>query len=322
MFKFNTGKNPKWKYYLRNYALLLVPKVFLVLWKNQLLKNVHLRQDYDYIQERVNYYNQLSENQKLNAPIPIQSFKKSKVKEGSVYFFDTVHYVKCFPSHFSFASKFGDVTTVPSQASLVKSRPISTNNQNSIMLKLDKVRHFIFVNDSVKFQQKKDMVLFRGKIAEKQNRIDFFHQYFEDPLCDLGMIDKHLDEVPQEWKVPKMTIPEHLNYKFILALEGIDVASNLKWIMSSNSIAVMPKPTCETWFMEAKLIPDHHYIEIKNDFSDLPEKIAYFLSQPERCQEMIKNANAYVAQFKNKKREHIISLLVLEKYFKYTNYSS
>jgi hypothetical protein len=166
------------------------------------------------------------------------------------------------------------------------------------------------------------MVLFRGKIAEKQNRIDFFHQYFEDPLCDLGMIDKHLDEVPQEWKVPKMTIPEHLNYKFILALEGIDVASNLKWIMSSNSIAVMPKPTCETWFMEAKLIPDHHYIEIKNDFSDLPEKIAYFLSQPERCQEMIKNANAYVAQFKNKKREHIISLLVLEKYFKYTNYSS
>lgn len=322
MLKLNTGKNPKWKYYLRNYLCLTVPKVFLRFWKKSTLRGFHLRTDYKYIKERVNYYNQLTQIQSLERPIKLRNFKKSKVIEGSVYFFDTVHYLKCFSSHFYFAAKFGDVVTIPPQASLVKSRPINENNQNSVILKLDKVRHFIFVNDVIQFQQKKDMVLFRGKIFEKQNRIDFFYQYVGHPLCDLGMIDKHFDEVPQVWKVPKMTIPEHLNYKFILALEGIDVASNLKWIMSSNSIAVMPKPTCETWFMEATLIPDHHYIEIKADFSDLPEKIAYYLSQPERCKAIIKNANAYVAQFKNKKREHIISLLVLEKYFKYTNYSS
>lgn len=67
----------------------------------------------------------------------------------------------------------------------------------------------------------------------------------------------------------KKTIREHLDYKFIIALEGNDVASNLKWVMSSNSLAVMTRPTCETWFMEGQLIPDYHYVEVKEDFLTL-----------------------------------------------------
>ena len=53
----------------------------------------------------------------------------------------------------------------------------------------------------------------------------------------------------------------------ILKKEGVDVATNLKWVMSSNSIAVMPRPKIESWFMENKLIPEKHYIEIKEDLS-------------------------------------------------------
>ena len=49
---------------------------------------------------------------------------------------------------------------------------------------------------------------------------------------------------------PKLSILEQLEYKFVLCLEGNDVATNLKWVMSSNSLAVMPKPRYETWFME------------------------------------------------------------------------
>ena len=53
-----------------------------------------------------------------------------------------------------------------------------------------------------------------------------------------------------------------------MCVEGVDVATNLKWVMSSNSIAVMPKPEIESWFMEKTLIPDFHYIEIKKDYSE------------------------------------------------------
>ena len=66
-------------------------------------------------------------------------------------------------------------------------------------------------------------------------------------------------------------------------MEGNDVASNLKWVMSSNSIAVMPKPKYETWFMEGLLIPDQHYILIKDDYSDLETRLKFFLDHPQKA---------------------------------------
>ena len=104
-----------------------------------------------------------------------------------------------------------------------------------------------------------------------------------------------------------------------MCVEGVDVATNLKWVMSSNSIAVMPRPSVESWFMEQKLIPDYHYIEIDKNFSNLEERLDFFIKNPSKCHEIIINANNYVKQFKNKKREELISLLVLEKYFYFTS---
>lgn len=115
-----------------------------------------------------------------------------------------------------------------------------------------------------------------------------------------------------------MTINEHLAYKFIMALEGNDVASNLKCIMSSNSIAVMPRPKYETWFMEGTLIPDYHYIEVKPDYSDVEEKINYYIANPDKAEAIIEHAHAYVEGFRHPRRECIISLMVLSKYFEAT----
>ena len=85
----------------------------------------------------------------------------------------------------------------------------------------------------------------------------------------MGQINRGTDH--DNWFRKKVSIDYHLKHKFILCIEGNDVASNLKWVMSSNSVAVMPKPKFESWFMEGKLIPDHHYIQIKEDYSDLEE---------------------------------------------------
>jgi hypothetical protein len=140
--------------------------------------------------------------------------------------------------------------------------------------------------------------------------------YFNHPLCDIGQTT--LEGNADRWLKNKLTIEEQLDYKFILCLEGNDVASNLKWVMSSNSIAVMPKPRYETWFMEGTLIPDHHYIAVRDDYADLEEKLKYFIANTAEALRIVQNANEYVRQFKNKKREDLISLLVLEKYFNKT----
>ena len=88
--------------------------------------------------------------------------------------------------------------------------------------------------------------------------------------------------------------------------------------MSSNSVCVMPNPKYETWFMEGKLKPDFHYICLKDDFSDAEEKIDFFIKHPDHVKKIIANANDYVDQFKNKRKEKLISLLVLNKYFSYS----
>jgi len=141
--------------------------------------------------------------------------------------------------------------------------------------------------------------------------------YFTHPLCDLGHVSKN--DPGNIWSKPRLSITEHLKYKFILSLEGNDVATNLKWIMSSNSIAVMPRPKYETWFMEGTLQPDFHYIEIKDDYSNLEEKMAYYINHPHEAEAIIINAHKFINQFKDKNTEARISLMVLDKYFKYTN---
>lgn len=317
-FLFASGKNWKLPYYIRNYSKVILPKfVFQSRLKNH-LKSISSRPDAQYISSRINYYNKLETVQKL--PETSQRFaglKKGK-EVSSVYFLDAYDIISWFKGGFKWNYVPGDVIHIPEVPSIVKSRPIAGNNENSVLLKLVKVRHFIFIKDKLKFSEKWDKLIFRGKVDGKPHRISFMETYFNHPMCDLGNITKN-KKFPKEWTVEKSTIYDQLKYKFILSLEGNDVASNLKWIMSSNSIAVMPKPNYETWFMEGKLKANCHYIEIKDDYSDLEERLNYYIENPEEANQIIKNANDYVSQFFDKEREHLIGLAVIKKYLEKTS---
>ena len=106
-------------------------------------------------------------------------------------------------------------------------------------------------------------------------------------------------------------------FKYILSLEGVDVATNLKWIMSSNSLCFSQRPRFETWFMEGRLIPNVHYVEIAEDFSDINDKIAFYERHPEEALRIIANANAYITQFMNADDEALLAHLVVARYFKF-----
>jgi len=316
-YTLSSGKNNKFLYYMSNYISYAIPPfIYRSLLKHK-VKSFYKRAEQDpSLIERLNYYNKLESNTKLEPKEilhKLSSLKKSK-DYASVYYFDSFEYTRYFPQSLLWAFAFGDITHIPQAPAIVKSRPIGDHNHNSVLMKLNKIRHFIFVKDTIPFKDKMDIAIFRGKVDNKESRIRFMELYFGNKMCDLGNIHKR-SQCPQEWITPKMTIKEHLNYKFILALEGNDVASNLKWIMSSNSIAVMPKPTYETWFMEGKLIPNVHYIEIKEDYSDLEERMNHYIQHPEEAQMIIDNANKYVEQFKERENEELLSIMVLHKYF-------
>lgn len=327
LYKLRSGKPLKLTYYVNNFVQLLIPNALLRSCLKKKLKTIERRADKEYILERANYYNKLSKA----APLPADSFSKKfpsyfiylgKLKDYTfktyhkVYYFDLKQYSRWFNSEYRFGYAAGDVYFTPEFPSIVKSRLLDTNNENSVIMKLDKQRHFMFINDPVPFNQKKNMAIFRGKIRLSRDRRLFLEMFFDHPMFDCGVVGW---DDPDEWKTPKKTIREHLDFKFIMTLEGNDVASNLKWVMSSNSLAVMPRPTCETWFMEGTLIPDYHYIEVKPDFSDMEEKLNYYIEHEDEAQAIIQHAHEYIEQFKNKKREDLISLLVLDKYFTMTS---
>lgn len=309
----SSGKNPKWLYFIKNYCYYLIPKAPYIRRYKRLIEGLSSRSDYSYIQGRVNYYNQMSDT-RLSHKLPL--LREHRPQKQKVYFFDSYRYTSLFPQSYRWSFIPGDVVYVPECPSIVKSRPLNVCNINSVLMKLDKVRHFITIKDFTSWESKQDRVIFRGKVLNKEIRQLFMLKYFDHPMVDAGDVGKY---ARTEWRKDSKTLREHLDYKFIMALEGNDVASNLKWIMSSNSIAVMPRPTCETWFMEGTLLPNIHYIEVKSDLSDLEERLCYYIQHPDEAKKIIEAANQYVAQFLDDEREDIISYLVLDRYFSRSN---
>jgi hypothetical protein len=319
----HNGKNSNLKFFIKGYLREYTPKFFDQFRLDRILRSLDNRPDKDYIISRVNYYCKLDADTKYDR----QEWEEKAVRlrdqqmlPQKVYYFDAMEIARYFNQSLKWIIKSGDITNLFPVPYVVKSRPLGDDNQNSTILKLEKVRHFLFVDDKKPWRDKKNIAIFRGDLGPRKENRDVFMAKFADgqsPMVDAASTNR-IDAHP-EWQKGKMTIGEHLDYKFIMSLEGNDVASNLKWVMSSNCIAVSPRHTCETWFMEGTLKPNYHYIEVKEDFSDLEERLQYYIDHPEEAEAIIQHAHEYVDQFRDLKREKLISLLVLKKYFEITN---
>lgn len=313
----HSGKNSKLAYFLRGFARQLVPSGYSLRQGKRLLAELAQREDKEELQRRIDYYCRLSQP----CPLPKEAMQLKDYrfpKEGKVYYFDAQEIYRYFPQDYRWSVLPGDITHIPAVPSIVKSRPIAEDNANAVLLKMDKVRHFIFPTDTTPWEDKTPTAVFRGKTKGKAERQQFMRMYYGSAVCNCGDVGKPNNEVPAEWRTPFMTIGDHLKYRYIMALEGNDVASNLKWIMCSNSIAVMPRPTFETWFMEGTLIPNYHYIEIKADFSDLEERLTYYNTHPDEAKAIIEHAHAYIRPFMDAHRETLIAVGVMHKYFSLT----
>ena len=305
------SKNSKLMYYIKSAWIYLTPQFF---YSKRLIKNYDKMTsvEKELIKTRVNYYNQIDEQFTLGKnTISIKNFIQHEKKK--TYFFDLLEYLKYFNYNHKISYIFGDITTVPKAPSIVKSRPLNCDNTNSILMKLNKVRHFIFINDKVKFKDKLNKAVWRGKCYVK-HREHFVQKFYNKEFCNIGQVNtKGKIDVP--WQKTKLSLQEQLQYKFLIAIEGNDVASNLKWAMSSNSLVLMAQPKYETWFMEGSLIPNYHYVLLKDDYSDLEEKIDYFSKNSCEAEKIVDNAHEYIKTFQNEEQENIISYLVLEKFF-------
>ena len=304
----------KIKSYFMYAAILLMPKKLARINMQKLHEKHYLAatpSQKNEIDQRVTYYNKISRKISLSQrpQYRVGEFKKD---HSWSYYIDMKEMLTYFNDNLLFDYLPGDIQVVPEKPAFVKSRPITTDNNNSILLKINKIRHYHFIKDKVNYDAKKDLIVWRGA-CHQPHRQFFIKHYHAHELCNVGDVRDSMIGTPLH--KPFMNIEEQLNYKFILSIEGNDVATNLKWIMSSNSVCFMTKPKFETWFMEGSLIAGKHYVQLKDDYSDLQEKVVYYLNHPSEAKNIIQNANSYVDQFKNRGREKLISFLVMQKYF-------
>jgi len=212
---------------------------------------------------------------------------------------------------------------------ITKTRPIYKNEKiNNVILRLEEERHWFNPINNVKendipFNQKENKIIWRGgpngflDHPTRPTRKTLVLKYYNNQNFDIGFVSD-FNNIKNTGK-GHLSMKEQLESKFLISVEGGDVATGLKWMLYSNSVVLMAKPTMEGWFMEGTLKEWVHYIPLDNDFSDLEEKYDWCLNNLNKCEEISKNATKFIEQFMDEKTEKKLEELVIKKYMDNVN---
>lgn len=209
-------------------------------------------------------------------------------------------------------------------------------NNNGVILRCMRFeRHWFYYYNKPKdilFENKIDKIFWRGtttgNMKDKGNRFDLINKWYnKNKNIDIGysyvcisskknlLKNKIIYDKYNKYVKGESSINDFLKYKYILSIRGNDKDSGLNWKLNSNSLILMPKPINYSWLMEKYLIPNYHYVLIKDDFSDLYDKYIWCQNNQDKCIQIINNANKFMEQFKNNKLEEELEEKVINKYF-------
>jgi len=167
--------------------------------------------------------------------------------------------------------------------------------------------NIVKLGKEVPWAEKLPKVFWRGSTTYNRHtdtsRIDNLAQWinYGDNHTDIAFskvtqmsTDFQREYVKSHYVREKQSLLEMNRYKYLLSVEGNDVATGLKWMLYSNSVVFMSRPTVATWAMEDLLVPFVHYIPLANDYSNLLEMINWANEHDEACQEISKRATEFI----------------------------
>ena len=218
-------------------------------------------------------------------------------------------YQKC-----KFLFYYGEHGATPQFPVIRKSR--QTADETSIIFKMGNIRLFdpclkIPQKDTV-WGDKLNDVVWRGATTGGQQRVDFVKKYFHSFNIGFATV-KQKPEMKSHMK-KALSFKEQLKYKFLISLEGNDVASNLRWALFSNSVVIMPKPNWNSWVMEAMLEPYVHYIPLNDNLDNLEEIMEWCGKNDKKCQEIARRSTLYMQQFFDYENENLVKRDLLKEY--------
>lgn len=274
--------------------------------------------------ERLEYYMPFTSINDQNNKATSNKFTTDKVFAFKKNTFKDVHFAKAYLNDLEkiFESinddvvipvQLGDKTlSTKSNIAFVKAREIGCNK--SILLKLNTGRHWNYdISGDIPWENKSANIIWRGATTGYDDKRSAFVEKYHN-IYDIGF-SKTVQgkKVDDDYFKPFTSITSQLRNKFIVSLEGNDVATNLKWVLESNSVPIMCNPTKETWLMEALLKPYIHYLPLNEDFSNLADLLIWANANDAKCKKIALNGKKYMSQFKNTDRElYLQRMLVLQ----------
>lgn len=188
-------------------------------------------------------------------------------------------------------------------------------------------RHYDPINEYIqlykggkirKWEDKRSTLIWRGGVSgilgdldkkklttyvDGGSRIHVIRTYFGRNTSDVDVAFQQ-GHVSLQWTPSKYNVRaflrgidtsmvDQLKYKYILMLEGNDVATGLKWQLTSNSVVFMAKPTTVSFLMEDVLVPFVHYVPLKDDYSNLIEMVHWARENDEKCKWISRQATLY-----------------------------
>ena len=115
-------------------------------------------------------------------------------------------------------------------------------------------------------------------------------------------------------KTSSMDMRDLMQYKYIVVVEGNDVASSLPWVLFTDSVPLMSPPTIEAWLLHGDLVPWQHYVPLRPDFSNLEERVQWLESHPTEATRIARAGREYVAPFGDSRRDVAVAAEVMRTY--------
>lgn len=110
------------------------------------------------------------------------------------------------------------------------------------------------------------------------------------------------------------SIAAHLDYKYLPVLDGyMCTFPGFQWRLLSGSLT-LKQESDEVQYFYSALKPYEHYLPVKNDLSDLLEKISWAKSHDAECKAMAENARAFARENLLPEPIYAYLYLVLKKY--------
>ncbi len=179
------------------------------------------------------------------------------------------------------------------------------NKIESILLPLNRKRHFgvasLVPENDVSWDEKIAKAVWRGKFGKTHDTIKdtndikfaLVSRHVNSTIVD-AKFSKHTKGAPHHMIGSYMDLKEQLKFRYIISIEGNDVSSGLKWMLFSNSVVLMPKPSWESWAMEGRLEPYVHYLPIERDMTNVEEVIRWAEEHPEKTRMIAERSTLFI----------------------------